>query len=187
MIKLIIFDLDGVLIDSRDIHYITFNKALEDIAKISISREEHQARYDGHPTTYKLNLVTKTKGLSPDLYDSIWRRKQDLTQQVILDTFTPDPYQIDMFRQLKARGYLLYCASNSIWITVKNALLSKGLLPYIDYFISNEEIRNNKPSPDIYFNCFQRAKVSPKEVLICEDSPVGRTAAALSGAYLSVA
>jgi beta-phosphoglucomutase-like phosphatase (HAD superfamily)/dTDP-glucose pyrophosphorylase len=181
-IKLVIFDLDGVLIDSKEIHYIALNRALEEVGKeYIISKDEHLAKYDGHPTTYKLNLLTKEKGLSQQLYDQIWRRKQDLTQDVILDEFKPDERIISILKELKNRGYKIYCASNSIWITVKNALLTKGFLPYIDWFISNEEIRQGKPSPDIYFRCFERSLLTPLETLICEDSPVGRAAAYSSG------
>ena len=180
--KLIIFDLDGVLIDSRDMHFITLNKALDEIG-LFISHQEHIEKYDGHPTTYKLNLLSKEKGLSLDLHDQIWRRKQDFTQEVILNTYVRDERICEILKELKLKGYLLYCASNAIWATVKNALMRKGFLEYIDYFISNEGIEP-KPNPQIYLKCFERANVLPNEVLICEDSPIGRQAAIASGANL---
>jgi HAD superfamily hydrolase (TIGR01509 family) len=184
-IKLVIFDLDGVLIDSREIHFITLNLALEEQGKhFVISKEEHLAKYDGHPTKYKLDLLTKEKHLPQKLHNKIWERKQELTQQVILDSFTDDNRIIQILQTLKQKGYTLYCASNSIWATVKNSLLTKGFLPYIDYFVSNEEVRHPKPSPEIYFKCFERANIIPKEALICEDSPVGRQSAYASGAYV---
>jgi HAD superfamily hydrolase (TIGR01509 family) len=182
-IKLIIFDLDGVLIDSRELHYISLNLALEEIdQKYIITREEHLAKYDGHPTNYKLKLLTQDKGLSPTLYNQIWQRKQDLTQDVILKEFEKDYCVCNILKNLKDKGYIIYCASNSIWLTIKNALYKKGFIEYIDYFISNQEIRNPKPSPEIYYKCFEHANVSPREVLICEDSPVG-----LQSAYNSCA
>jgi len=183
MTRLIIFDLDGVLVDSRELHYETLNRALENYdPKFVISREEHLAKYDGHPTNYKLKLLTKDKGLDSSAYQQIWKWKQEATQSLILKTFERDERIIDILRQLKKRGYLVYCASNSIWPTVKNSLLKKGFLEYIDYFISNEDVKNTKPSPEIYFKCFERANVSPSQVLICEDSPIGRKAARDSGA-----
>jgi HAD superfamily hydrolase (TIGR01509 family) len=183
MAKLIVFDLDGVLIDSRDMHYETLNMALarHDPAMI-IPRSEHLAKYDGHPTSYKLKLLTKEKGLDPSLHHTIWKWKQDATQEFILKNFERDERICGVLAALKSRGHLLYCASNSIWETVKNSLLKKGFMEYIDYFVSNEDVRNPKPSPEIYFKCFERANVSPREVLICEDSPVGRRAARDSGA-----
>ena len=59
MIKLIIFDLDGVLVDARELHYNALNKALEAIdKKYVIDREEHLSTYDGLSTKKKLNLLT---------------------------------------------------------------------------------------------------------------------------------
>ena len=75
MNKLVIFDLDGVLIDSKDYHYEALNQALGD--EYVISREEHVSIYDGLPTKAKLELLTRNKGLSVDLYDEIWRNKQE--------------------------------------------------------------------------------------------------------------
>ena len=184
-VRLVIFDLDGVLMDSRDMHYETLNTALANYdPKFIISREEHIAKYDGHPTNYKLKLLTKEKGLDPAMYSQIWEAKQAATQDAIFRWYSPDAKLQSIMQTLKSSGYLIYCASNSIWITVKNALTALGIIEYFDYFISNEEVRNPKPSSDIYFKCFQRANVTPREVLICEDSPVGRRAALGSGAHL---
>ena len=184
-VRLVIFDLDGVLMDSRDMHYETLNTALANYdPKFIISREEHIAKYDGHPTNYKLKLLTKEKGLDPAMYSQIWEAKQAATQDAIFRWYSADAKLQSIMQTLKSRGYLIYCASNSIWITVKNALTALGIIEYFDYFISNEEVRNPKPSSDIYFKCFQRANVTPREVLICEDSPVGRRAALGSGAHL---
>lgn len=184
-IKLVVFDLDGVLIDSRSLHFHTLNTALANHdPRYVISIEEHLAKYDGYPTKYKLALLTQEKNLDPAVYEAIWQAKQKATQQYILDNFTQDERIIHILAELKRRGLLIYCASNSVWSTVKNALFKKGFLPYIDYFISNEEVKNPKPSPDMYFRCFERAKFTPSEVLICEDSPVGKRAAYASGAHV---
>ena len=69
MTKLVIFDLDGVLIDSKDYHYEALNKALG--PEYVISREDHVSIYDGLPTKAKLELLTKNKGLPVDQYDKI--------------------------------------------------------------------------------------------------------------------
>ena len=84
MIKLIIFDLDGVLVDARELHYNALNKALESIdKKYVINREEHLSTYDGLSTTKKLNLLTKKKRLPKELHNSVWRVKQEMTRQII--------------------------------------------------------------------------------------------------------
>ena len=183
MIKLVIFDLDGVLVDSRPLHYFALNTALKEVApECVISAEEHASTYDGFPTTTKLQLLTKHKGLSHQLYNDIWRIKQDKTIAEILKHIKSRKEHVELFKELKARGYILCCASNSVWNTVKTMLIAAELLEYIDYFASNEEIRTPKPSPQIYYHCMSRFNCGVHETLICEDSPVGRASALASGA-----
>ena len=77
MIKLVLFDLDGVLIDAKKLHYDALNLALGET--YSISEEEHTNVYDGRKTREKLNMLTKQKGLPVELHDQIYEKKQNLT------------------------------------------------------------------------------------------------------------
>jgi len=77
-IKLIIFDLDGVLVDAKKIHYDTLNTALESIdPKYKISTFEHLSLYDGLKTNQKLKLLTQNKGLDQKYYNQVWENKYD--------------------------------------------------------------------------------------------------------------
>lgn len=185
-IRLIIFDLDGVLVDSRPLHYHALNDALSEIGKkYMITHDEHITKYDGNTTTTKLNMLVADKGLPNDreLHNKIWKLKQEKTVDHI-NKLKPDLRIISILKKLKQEGYMLYCASNSIWNSVKLLLLRKGFLEYFDYFISNEDVKFPKPDPEIYLKCIQRANTSPNETLILEDSPIGRESASRSGCYL---
>lgn len=183
MIKVIVFDLDGVLVNTRELHYETLNMALEPYG-YKIELDEHLTKYDGYPTGYKLSLLTKEKGLPVSFHDKIWRRKQELTQTMLSKFLKPDPEIISTLKRLSQDGYKIYVASNSIWATIKNSLLHSGLMEHVDYFVSCEEVKHPKPSPEIYLRCFQHANVGPSEVLVCEDSPVGIKSASGSMAHL---
>ena len=104
MIRLIVFDLDGVLVDARDLHYDAMNLALADIASdCVISREEHLSTYDGLPTRKKLALLTENKGLSTELYDDIWKAKQKKTVNLI-NSMTTDHRMAHTLSELKKSG-----------------------------------------------------------------------------------
>ena len=183
-IKLIIFDLDGVLIDSRPLHYEALNIALGEIDKrYIITLDEHLSRYDGNSTTNKLKMLTEEKGLPTSLYNKIWNIKQAKTSDLI-KKLTPDERIISILKTLKEMEYVLYCASNCIWNSVKLFLLCKGFMPYFDYFISNEDVKKHKPSPEMYLKCVYRANVAPHECMILEDSPIGKQSALNSGCHL---
>ncbi len=81
-IKLIIFDLDGVLIEAKNIHYESFNKALGDYA---ISWEEHLSTYDGLKTNQKLDILHHRKGLPKEQFSLIWVDKQKHTLEALKD------------------------------------------------------------------------------------------------------
>ena len=185
MIKLIVFDLDGVLIDSRDIHYKALNLALSSIDdKYVIKRDEHLSTFDGLSTKNKLKLLTEQKGLPSEYYDIIWQKKQIYTWEIIKTDFKRDNRIIEILIKLKKKGYKIYVASNSVRKTIFLSLLKKEFLYFIDYFISNEEVNKPKPNPEIYFRCMIHAGVGVKETIIIEDSHIGRESAVNSGAYL---
>lgn len=182
MIKFIIFDLDGVLVEAKQIHYVTLNQALSEVDnRFVISEAEHLSVYDGLKTTQKLELLTKNKGLHPDFYQSIWNRKQFLTTEAI-SQLTPDKRLIDIFKQLREKGYQLACCSNSIRRSVLIMLSKIGLIEYMDLILSNEDVKNSKPHPEIYWKAMSIMGVLPEETLIVEDSPYGLLAASRSRA-----
>jgi HAD superfamily hydrolase (TIGR01509 family) len=184
MIKLIIFDLDGVLVDARELHYNALNKALEAIdKKYVIDREEHLSTYDGLSTTKKLNLLTKKKRLPKELHDSVWKLKQEMTCQII-EGFRIDSRIQSILRSLKSEGYVIACATNSIRETAKLQLIRKGFFEYIDFMYSNQDVKNPKPNSEMYMRCMIKAGVNPNETLIVEDSHIGRKGAIASGGIL---
>ena len=80
MYDLIIFDLDGVLIDSKEVHYKALNMALSEVdERYTITTEEHLKIYDGLPTRKKLSLLSEQKGLPNEYFDNIWQRKKEIT------------------------------------------------------------------------------------------------------------
>jgi HAD superfamily hydrolase (TIGR01509 family) len=184
MRKLIIFDLDGVLIDSRELHYEALNSALaEQGAEFVITREEHLSTYDGLNTTRKLQMLTEQKGLPITTYSSVWARKQEFTFNLIRH-FTQSDKLIDLFQRVKQHGYQIAVASNSIRETVKISLLSIGVLEYVDYYISNEDVKRTKPFPEMYWACMTALNTIPRNTIIVEDSHIGRQGALDSGAHL---
>jgi HAD superfamily hydrolase (TIGR01509 family) len=185
MIKAVLFDLDGVLVDSRELHYHCLNEALKSIdEKYTIDREEHLSTYDGLPTTKKLNKLTENKGLPKDYHDKVWKKKQEATVNFINNRVSPDKKITNLLKSLKEQGFKMCVCSNSIRETTKMILLRKGLIEYIEFYVTNEDVKHPKPNPEMYLKAMINLGLSPKECVIVEDSHIGRKAAILSGAYL---
>ena len=185
MVKLVIFDLDGVLVDARELHYEALNRALKSLdEKYVIKRDEHLSTYDGLPTSKKLNMLSKNKSLPKSLHNQVWRKKQEATQHIINNEMTYDERLRSILRKLKSEGYDICVASNSIRDSVKLMLLRKGLIEFIDFYYSNQDVKSPKPSAEIYLKCMIKAGANPTETVIVEDSHVGRKAAISSGGHL---
>ena len=182
--KLVIFDLDGVLIDSRDVHYDALNSALIKInPKFVVTREEHLSKYDGLGTTMKLKMLTELKGLPVEYHDQVWKEKQRQTID-ILQKLPENKTAISIIKQLKKDGWKIAVASNSIRETIITALNAIGVLGYIEYIVSNEDVKHHKPYPEMYWKCMTALNSLPQNTVIVEDSHIGRQGAIASGGHL---
>lgn len=181
MIKLVIFDLDGVLVDAKNIHYEALNEALT--PKYAISWNEHLSTYDGLKTTQKLEMLSERKGLPRAMHRLVWETKQKITLTRLLD-LTPQPNITTTFEFLVNGGYKIAVCSNSIRKTVLTVLSKLNIIQYCDYILSNEDVKNSKPHPQIYWDAMSVMGVLPTETIIVEDSPVGLLSAARSNAHV---
>ncbi len=181
---LIVFDLDGVLIEAKEIHFDALNQALRDVdEKYVINWEDHLKTYDGLKTYDKLNLLHMIKGLplEKQIIEKIFNDKQQYTLEALLNLDRNTKF-IELFKRLKLNGYKIACCSNSISKTVNLALKKLGILEYFDLILSNENVKFAKPHPEIYWKAMSYFGALPSETLIVEDSPTGLTAAFRSGA-----
>lgn len=187
MIKLVCFDLDGVIVSSKDTHFQALNMALAEVGEqFVISYEEHIGKYDGLPTNIKLDILHQDKGLPKDKFNVIWRRKQELTSSVISQFVKPDPQICELFKSLKDMGIKIFVCSNSIRHTTKMYLLKLGVMEWVDEYISNEDVVSPKPNPSMYLKAMLMGSASPQETIIVEDSHHGVTAAMASSANVLV-
>jgi HAD superfamily hydrolase (TIGR01509 family) len=181
MIKLIIFDLDGVLLNSKKLHFETLNEALG--PEFSISWEEHLNKFDGLKTNQKLEILTREKKLPLSHHKSIWEKKQSLTAKA-LSTLGVDNKLINIFQTLSELGYKIAVCSNSIRKTVLTTTSKLGVIEFLDLILSNEDVKNGKPHPEIYWKAISSFGLVPEETLIIEDSPYGLLAASRSNSHI---
>jgi HAD superfamily hydrolase (TIGR01509 family) len=185
VIKLVLFDLDGVLIDAKQIHYEALNDALG--SEYAITEEEHHNIYDGRKTREKLAMLTEQKGLPVELHEQVYLQKQEITIEKI-SQLKPIPDIKKLFEELEYYGYNIGVCTNSIRRTALTALAKTDLMEHCSIVLSNEDVRNSKPHPEMYWKAMSMMSVLPEETLIVEDSPPGLLAASRSRAkYIRVA
>jgi beta-phosphoglucomutase-like phosphatase (HAD superfamily) len=181
MIKAILFDLDGVLVNMPDGHYEALNRTLN-LFGARINEEEHQKQFNGLPTKKKLEELERQGRLTPGLRDFIAQLKQKYTKELIPKFCTPDYSKIILLKFLKNKGYKVACCSNSIRESIDSMLTHAQIIDHFDLIIGNDEITNPKPDPEIFIKAFNFLGVEPCECIIVEDSAPGVQAAHQSGA-----
>lgn len=172
------------MIDSKKIHYLALNEALsEHCDGYKISWDTHLATFDGLSTRMKLQRLEESGVVRASQIAEIEAAKQSFTREK-LSRIEFDPHIYTLFNDLRALGYRLSIASNSIRKTVDEVVSRLDIGAFLEGTLSNQDVRNPKPHPEIYWTSMSRAGVFPHQTCILEDSSIGRRAALLSGAKL---
>lgn len=185
MIKAVIFDMDGVLIDAKDWHYEALNKALT-LFGYNISRYEHLVTYDGLPTTEKLEMLSLERDLPRALHQFLNELKQIYTMEFVHAKCKPIFQHEYALSNLKARGYKLAVASNAVRRSVDVMLEKANIRNFFNAVLSNQDVEKAKPDPEIYNKAIELLDCRPDECLVVEDNEKGIAAARSSGAHLMV-
>lgn len=182
-IKAIIFDMDGVLIEAKDWHYEALNKALSLFGE-QISRYEHIVTYNGLPTRKKLEMLSMERDLPKGLHKFINDIKQQYTMEIVYARCKPVFYHEYALSRLKHEGYRIAVCSNSIRQTIELMMEKAALSKYLDFYLSNQDVTEAKPHPEIYSKAIEKLGLPSHACLIVEDNENGFKAAKASGGNL---
>ncbi len=182
-IKAVIFDMDGVLIEAKDWHYEALNKALN-LFGMQISRYDHLVTYDGLPTKKKLEMLSTERGLPKALHQFINEMKQQYTMEIVYAECKPTFFHEYALSKLKNNGYKMAVCSNSIRNTIEIMMEKASLSDYFEFYVSNQDVKNGKPDPEMYIKAINQLGLAPYECMIIEDNENGIKAAKGSGAWV---
>ena len=184
MINTLIFDLDGVLVDTKIIHFKALNKALEFYQKGSkIKFHDHVKIYDGLSTEKKLKILNDLKQLNPRFNKKVSKLKQKYTAEFLRKDIKYSKKLFSLFKKL-SKEYKICVATNAVSETLSICLSKLKIEKFVDFKISNQNVKCPKPHPEIFLKCMIETYSKPQETLIIEDSYIGRTAAQESGGHL---
>ena len=151
-IKGLIFDLDGVLVDTKKIHFDALNKALNSVKAKEISFKDHLNFYDGLPTNKKLYILNKKKKLDKKLNLIVAKVKQEHTSKLLSKSLKFNSKIYNVFSKL-SKNYKISLATNAVKKTLNTSIKKLKIKKFIFQSYSNEDVINNKPHPEVYLKC----------------------------------
>lgn len=179
MLKAIIFDMDGVLIDSESKHYPVLKQLLAEYGYNYTL--EHFLCYCGMPDVEMWpKLLAKSKlDADPEIMHRLhWERYQQYLDEYGLPSF---PGTAQLLQSLKQEGYLLAVASASLSDVIEDYMQRLGYSQYFDCVVSAQSCAHGKPEPDVFLLASEQIGVPPQDCLVIEDSRNGMIAAQRAG------
>ena len=162
IIKGLIFDLDGVLVDTKKIHFDALNKALKSVKAKEISFKDHLNIYDGLPTNKKLVILNKKKNLDIKLNSIVAKLKQKHTSNLLCKNIKFNSKIYNAFSKL-SKNYKISLATNAVKKTLNTCIKKLKIKKFIFQSYSNEDVINNKPHPEVYLKCLVNMGLKPSE------------------------
>ncbi len=177
--KAVIFDMDGVIIDSEPIHYKA-NKRIYDKLGIKVSETEYQS-FIGLSNTNMWTILKEKHSLNESIEElKELQLKENLTY-LIHNQEEPIPGIESFLEVLKKKDLKIALASSSPDEYIKKVLENLNLKDYFEVAISGELFKRGKPYPDIYLHTAKLLGVKPEECVVIEDSQNGVKAAKGAG------
>jgi beta-phosphoglucomutase-like phosphatase (HAD superfamily) len=181
--KAIIYDLDGVLVDSVGWHEIALNRALQEVVGFQIGGEEIET-LRGQPTRDKLHTLLGQKKLTQEQLVEVLDLKKKHFDKVVEDCACEDSEKIKLLEETHRLGLCTACVTNSNRAAATSVLSSTGLLGGFDVVITGSEVNNPKPCSEGYVIAMVLAGALPRECIIVEDTVEGVVSARNTGAYV---
>ncbi len=179
MIKAVIFDMDGVVVDTAQLNFLADSKVLGSVG-LNISKEEY-IKHTGKPGRQIYDEILKQHKIAADLEALAAKREDHIKNAMRELNLKPNPGFHEFVAKLKANNYAIALASSSSKTKVQNVLSFLKLEDTFATVVTGSDVAKSKPAPDIYLETAGRLRLKPGECAVIEDSESGILAAKNAG------
>lgn len=180
MVNTVIFDMDGVLIDSEPLHHFSGKQVFSRLG-IVISDDEYQT-FTGTSSHHMWEIIRQRYGLNHCLQELVDMTRTNFFNCLLADeTLTALAGVNTLLSDLQQSGFKLAVASSSPLRVIEHVVERFGFDKFFTVLVTGDDVENSKPAPDIFLLAAHRLGVSPEECAVIEDSYNGVTAAKNAG------
>jgi len=181
--KAILFDMDGVLVDAREWHFLALNEALSPFG-YAISEGDHLKRFDGLSTRAKLKILSEEYGFPVSLHNTVDVIKQERTLRIASQLCFPNVQHQILLSRLVQKNLPIGVVTNSIRKSAEALLQYAQLIDFLDILVTNQDVTRQKPDPECYLLACEKLGISPSETIVIEDGEYGIMAAKAAGCHV---
>jgi len=178
-VQAIIFDIDGVLVDSYQAHFLSWKRLGERYGK-SITEQEFASQF-GRTTREVLQMQWADRNLSDADIHRLDEEKEGLYREIIAEDFPEMPGARALIEQLNCDGWRIALGSSGPVENVQLAVEKLNLDSLIGAAISGNDVTHGKPHPEVFLKAAERIEVPPARAIVVEDAAPGVTAARAAG------
>ena len=178
-VKAVLFDMDGTLIDTERYYRIFWPKAMAEFGYHMTDEQVLSMRSLGRP--FAPAQLKKWFGEELDYYAIRARRTEMMEECLDREGVRLKPGAVEILEELKHRGLMAAVATATPPERTEKYLNLTGIRPYFSHIISATQVKEGKPSPDIYLYACEQLGLEPGECLAVEDAPNGIMAAYRAG------
>lgn len=179
MIKAIIFDLDGVIVDTECLHKEAWEKIFWEL-KINFNPKVYYKEYMGRSTDEILQSLSQKYNLKEDIR-KFKRRKQKYLIRLIKEKLKLIPGAKKLIRRISQSGFRMAIATVANRERVKIIMKKLNLSGYFQAIIAGDQVTQSKPHPEIYLVTAKKLNMDPKDCLVLEDTKAGIESAKNAG------
>lgn len=179
MLKAVIFDMDGVIIDSEPF-YLVIGMELYKKLNINMTEDEH-ITFTGVSNNNMWTTIKNKYGLKETVKELVKLQNKANIEYLEKHMDKPIPGVVEILESLKNNGIKVALASSSSMEIIKMVLEKFKIIEYFQSIVSGENLERGKPAPDIFLNAAKLLQVDPECCTVIEDSNHGVTAAKAAG------
>jgi len=175
MIKAVIFDMDGLMIDSER---VTYEGYVIECGKLGfVMEKDFYKKVLGHTLPEVFQMFWDNFGKAFPMEEVLEKVHQYMDDLFVREGIPVKEGLRELLEYLKDNGYRTVVATSSGRQRVDRILQMAGLEQYFDDSICGDEVKNGKPNPEVFLKACEKAGVRPDEALVLEDSEAGISAA----------